>query len=576
MGIAFFVFKPNAGKQLTSIAVTTNPTTMSYVTGSTFDPTGMVVTAYYDNNTSATISNYTYSANLVITDTSTTAMKPVTISYTENNITETTTFNVYVTNPITSIAITTQPTTRTYTVNSSGNVTFDFTGAVVTATYTNQQTGTVTPTWSPTTDSITNTTTSKTTTVTATYSGETATTTMTVNNPLSSIAITTQPTTRSYTVNSSGNVTFSFNGAVVTATYTNSKTATVTPTWSPTTSSITDTSTSKSVTVTATYSGKTATTTMTVNNPLKSIAITTQPTTRTYNVNSSGNCTFSFSGAKITATFTNGKTSNPTPSWSPTTSSITDTTESKSVTVTATYSGKTATTTMTVKNPVTKVTISPTSANYAEGATTSATCTATLTNGKTKTVTATRNPTKAAKGNTSCSFSYGGKSASQTMHVYKRLYPGATVSNKHQSYSVGNYGSFYTNTSGTTNVNSTPVYIAVSLGSGYKTLQIKGTWNSPLNGNSWGTYAGMCLMTSAQLNASTTGAPYYYIGQGSDSSTYTLMNRVTNGGTGTSVSWTVSSYSGTYYLILGCYCNVNTSSAGSASISVSTVDLWSS
>ena len=139
MGIAFFVFKPNAGKQLTSIAVTTNPTTMSYVTGSTFDPTGMVVTAYYDNNTSATISNYTYSANLVITDTSTTAMKPVTISYTENNITETTTFNVYVTNPITSIAITTQPTTRTYTVNSSGNVTFDFTGAVVTATYTNQQ-----------------------------------------------------------------------------------------------------------------------------------------------------------------------------------------------------------------------------------------------------------------------------------------------------------------------------------------------------------------------------------------------------------------------------------------------------
>ena len=288
---------------------------------------------------------------------------------------------------IVSIAITTQPTTRIYEVNSSGNVTFSFAGAVVTATYKSGKTEDVTSsvTWSPTTSSITNTTTSKTVTVTATYGEFTATTTMTVKNPLTSIAITTQPTTRTYEVNSSGNATFDFTGAVVTATYKNGQTKTVTPTWNPTTGSITTATATANVTVTASYTEdsvtKTTTTTMTLNNPVTSIAITTQPTTKTYTVNSSGNVTFSFTGAVITATYKNGKTGAVTSSttWNPTTSSITDTTESKNVTVTATYSSKTATTQMTVNNPVTSLSVSPTSATYLYGATPSGTVTGLLT-----------------------------------------------------------------------------------------------------------------------------------------------------------------------------------------------------
>lgn len=50
-----------AEKTLLSIAVTTNPTKMTYEVGDTFDPTGMVVTATYGNGYAAEeVTNYTY------------------------------------------------------------------------------------------------------------------------------------------------------------------------------------------------------------------------------------------------------------------------------------------------------------------------------------------------------------------------------------------------------------------------------------------------------------------------------------------------------------------------------------
>lgn len=46
---------------LQSIGVTTQPNKTEYFVGDTFDPTGMVVTAYYSNNTSETVNDYSYS-----------------------------------------------------------------------------------------------------------------------------------------------------------------------------------------------------------------------------------------------------------------------------------------------------------------------------------------------------------------------------------------------------------------------------------------------------------------------------------------------------------------------------------
>lgn len=73
---------------LQSIAVTTQPTKKVYNTNDLFDPTGMVVTASYNNGASQTISNSSLSFSPSPLTVGTTT---VTISYTEGEITKTTT-----------------------------------------------------------------------------------------------------------------------------------------------------------------------------------------------------------------------------------------------------------------------------------------------------------------------------------------------------------------------------------------------------------------------------------------------------------------------------------------------------
>ena len=72
---------------LSSIAVTTAPTKITYNEGESFDPTGMVVTATYTDNTQEAVTGYTCSPDGALTTSDT----EITISYTENNVTKTTT-----------------------------------------------------------------------------------------------------------------------------------------------------------------------------------------------------------------------------------------------------------------------------------------------------------------------------------------------------------------------------------------------------------------------------------------------------------------------------------------------------
>lgn len=68
----------------TGIGITTQPTKTSYTEGQVFDPTGMVVTASYNNGTTKTVTGYTYSTAAL-----TAGATYITIIYTENGLTYT-------------------------------------------------------------------------------------------------------------------------------------------------------------------------------------------------------------------------------------------------------------------------------------------------------------------------------------------------------------------------------------------------------------------------------------------------------------------------------------------------------
>ena len=125
---------PPVEKNLTSIKITKMPNKTVYEEGEKFDPTGMEVTATYSDNSQEKVTNYTY----IPTGSLKTKDKKVVISYTEKNITKTAEVNITVNAKptpeqkiLTNIEITQMPNKIVYKEGE----TFDKTGMVVTATY---------------------------------------------------------------------------------------------------------------------------------------------------------------------------------------------------------------------------------------------------------------------------------------------------------------------------------------------------------------------------------------------------------------------------------------------------------
>ena len=132
-----------AVRTLDHIAVTTPPNKTAYKYGETFQPAGMVVTAYYTDETSRTVTGYTYSPTGALDMDDTT----ITVSYTEGSVSKQTTQAITVAKVLESIEITTPPNKTAY---FSGE-TFQPAGMVVTAYYTDETSRTVTGyTYSPT------------------------------------------------------------------------------------------------------------------------------------------------------------------------------------------------------------------------------------------------------------------------------------------------------------------------------------------------------------------------------------------------------------------------------------------
>ena len=116
---------PVIPKVLESISVTTAPTKTEYVEGDSFDPTGMVVTATYDDESTANVTSsctFSPSENLVEGTTS------VTVSYTENGITKTTTQEISVSAESSDIDNSLLSGTYSLTINTYNKYKFVFDG----------------------------------------------------------------------------------------------------------------------------------------------------------------------------------------------------------------------------------------------------------------------------------------------------------------------------------------------------------------------------------------------------------------------------------------------------------------
>ena len=161
------------GVKLVSIAITTPPAKTTYVSGETFNPAGMVVTATYSNGATLKATGYSFSPDTALTDGTTS----VTIEYTEGGVTKTAEQAITVVHRLTKIEITAQPTKKVYEYGDS----FQSAGMVVKATYSDGATANVTGySCSPTLLSTVGT---QTITVSYTENGvtKTATTSVTVN-----------------------------------------------------------------------------------------------------------------------------------------------------------------------------------------------------------------------------------------------------------------------------------------------------------------------------------------------------------------------------------------------------------
>ena len=278
---------------ISNISVKTNPTKTSYYVGETLDVSGLTLTATYSSGRTETISSgYICSPTTL----NTAGTQTITVSYSG----KTTTFSVTVANDtIKSIVVKTMPNKTSYYVGD----TLDTAGLTLTATYASGKTETISSGYicSPT---ALNTAGTQTITVSYTEGGvtKTATFTVTVVEPVyTSLAVTTKPDKLTYVVGELLDTV----GMVVTATYSNGSTRTVTG-WScsPTTFATAGT---VMITVSYTEGGITKTATFPVTvvlRALSSILITKQPTKTVYDLNEP----FDPSGIEVMAVYNDGST----------------------------------------------------------------------------------------------------------------------------------------------------------------------------------------------------------------------------------------------------------------------------
>ncbi|MCD8215240.1 MAG: bacterial Ig-like domain-containing protein, partial [Clostridiales bacterium] len=268
-------------KEITDIAVTEYPDKISYVAGQSFDSAGMIVTASYNDGSTAVITDYTVSPTTITSGTT-----EVTISKDGYSDTVKISVSDVVLN---SIAVTKAPTKISYVAGES----FDNSGMIVMGYYNDGSSAEITD------YSVSNSTLSAgTTLVYITYDGLYATTAVTVTDKvLTGITVTSQPSKTSYVAGEN----FSTDGLVIIAEYNDGTTEEITNySYSPVTLSTSDTS------VMVTYGNYFVTIPVSVvAKEITSIEIETYPNKVTYVEGE----IFDDSGMIVLATYNDGSTS---------------------------------------------------------------------------------------------------------------------------------------------------------------------------------------------------------------------------------------------------------------------------
>ena len=242
-------------KELSSISLDTSDAKTTFIVGETFDYTGLVVTANYDDGTSDIVTPTSVSSPNM----SSAGTKTVTVSYTEDGVTKTATYNITVTTAsLTSIEVSGAKTS--YYV---GDI---FVKPTVTAHYSNGSSEDVSNSASYSGYNLSNAG-NQTVTVSYTFNG----TTKTASYSITVTAVTLSSITVSgYTTAFNVGDTFTF-GGTVTAHYNNGTTADVT---ASATFSGYNMSQAGGQTVTVSYGGKTATYSINVTNPSAALTAT--------------------------------------------------------------------------------------------------------------------------------------------------------------------------------------------------------------------------------------------------------------------------------------------------------------
>lgn len=314
-----------AEKTLIGIEVTTPPDKLEYFEWEPFDPTGMVVTAHYDNGTSETVTDYSFGGYEFIgpeTETVEIYYKGYTVSFAvtvKSRVLE-------------SIIIVRSPNKLTYI---EGNL-FDSTGMQLQLRYSNSTFETITSGWQEEYDFSS----PGQQTVTITYNGKKTTLTVTVTaKQVTSIAIASKPNKTTYLEGQELDTT----GLKLKVSYNNGIEEVVTGNWTITGY---DRNRVGKQTITVNYQGHSATFEVTVTaKVLTEIRISKQPNKLTYMQGESLNT----AGLELTLTFNNGTTQKVTSEFT-----ISGYNKNKvgKQTVTVTYQGKTAAFTVTVSSRV--------------------------------------------------------------------------------------------------------------------------------------------------------------------------------------------------------------------------------
>lgn len=375
-------------KAVSATSVTLSSSSLSLEVG---DTGSLTATVKPTNTTDPTVSwsSSDSSVATVDSDGNVTAVGEGSCTITASCGSKSATCSVTVTNPMTGLSV--SPSSDSVDVG-------DTTGLTATATYKDGSTVDVTSSasWSSSSSSVASVSSGTVTgvgegsaTITASYGGYSDSCSVTVENPLVSLSL----SSNSETITKGDSVSLT-----ATATYKDGSTADVTSsaTWASSSSSIASVSSGTvtgtgvgSATIVCGYGDCSATCSVTVENPVTKLSISSSPVY----VNVGGTADIS-----LTATYADGTTEDVAAlaSWSSANTSYVTVdggtvtgikASSSGVTVTAIYGGKSASCAVAILNPMTGLTVSPSSDSVTVGDTTSLTATATYSDGSTEDVT---------------------------------------------------------------------------------------------------------------------------------------------------------------------------------------------